>query len=143
VEDTFHLGIKALIVNESGEILLLKVNPKALKRKTDPYWDLPGGRVLKGSSIEETLVREVEEEIGVSEVSDIKEVATVISNIRIPVDNGDVGLILSIYSCKIPKGSQIKISTEHTGYEWFPREKAAEFLKVKYPKQFTDKILSL
>ena len=35
LEDCFHLGIKAIIRNGEGKILLLKVNPKQLKEFND------------------------------------------------------------------------------------------------------------
>lgn len=47
-EDIFHLGIKALIRNNDGKILLLQVNPQKLRGKQTDYWDLPGGPGPKG-----------------------------------------------------------------------------------------------
>ena len=45
-EDAYHLGVKALVRDADGKILLLKVNPAELKgAKNSNYWDLPGGRV--------------------------------------------------------------------------------------------------
>lgn len=47
--------------NEKGEILLVK-------RKFDPkkgYWDIPGGFVNIGETLEESYVREIKEELGV------------------------------------------------------------------------------
>ena len=143
MEDSFHLGIKALITNSKSEILLLKVNPAALKKQTDPYWDLPGGRIKKGDTIEQTLQREVEEETGITELLNIQEVGMVMSNIRIPIGEDDVGLILGIFNCKIDDNSEIKISFEHLEYKWFSAKEAADLLKVKYPKVFTDKVAEL
>lgn len=67
----------------------------------------------------------------------------VLSNIRIPVHNSDVGLILGIYDCQIRDNIEIKISAEHTEYNWFTPAEASELLKVKYPKVFTDIIANL
>ena len=53
----------AILENEKGEILLVK-------RKIPPkegFWDLPGGFVEVGESAEEAIVREVKEELGISE----------------------------------------------------------------------------
>lgn len=48
-EDLFHIGAKAVIKDSDGRVLLIKIsNPE--KR----YWDLPGGRMQKNSTIEET-----------------------------------------------------------------------------------------
>lgn len=137
-EDTYHLGIKALIIDKSGNILLLKVNPVELKgAKNADYWDLPGGRVQQGSTVEETLRREVEEEIGPKDMQVIGPVGMVLSKIRIPLPNDhNVGLILGVYECRLPDGSDIKLSKEHIAAEWFPARKAAELLQVKYPPEF-------
>ena len=50
----------AIVVNEEGKVLLVK-------RATPPFigfWALPGGRVEKDETVEETIVREVKEETG-------------------------------------------------------------------------------
>jgi len=136
-EDVFHLGIKALIRNEEGKVLLLQVNPAKLHGERKDYWDLPGGRVQKGDSVEDTLKREVLEETGIDQIVDIKSVSMVLSNIRIPLNGSDsVGLILSVHSCCIATDTTISLSDEHIAYEWFEPKKAAELLRVKYPEDF-------
>lgn len=114
-----------------------------LKTPVEPYWDLPGGRIKRGDTIEQTLLREVEEETGIKELENIKEAGIVLSNIRIPVGDSDVGLILGIYDCQIRENTAVKISEEHTSYNWYSQIEASELLKVKYPKVFTDKIANL
>ncbi|MFA6602727.1 MAG: NUDIX domain-containing protein [Candidatus Shapirobacteria bacterium] len=144
-EDVFHLGVKAVIQNNKGEIMLLKVNLKELKGyKGEAYWDIPGGRVKLGDSIEDTLRREVEEETGIKEISILEKIDMVLSNnVRIPNSNGGTfGLILSIYKC-VAKKAYVNISDEHVGCEWFKPGKAAKLLETKYPKEFTNKIALL
>lgn len=144
MEDKFHLGIKGLITNKENKILLLKVNVEALKGYNDaPYWDIPGGRINVSDTIENTLQREIEEETGIREIRDIKPINMVLSNIRIPLDNEDVGLILSVYACAIDDNANIKLSNEHTEYAWFTPQEASELLKVKYPQSFTDIVASM
>jgi 8-oxo-dGTP pyrophosphatase MutT (NUDIX family) len=144
-EDTFHLGIKALIKNKSGDVLLLKVNVKMLKGyKGEPYWDIPGGRIHKNSTVEETLRREIEEETGITSVTCVTPVNMVLSNIRIPLDEGeDVGLILSVYSCDVPDNSTIVLSEEHTEYHWYSPLEASKLLSFKYPKEFGEIVANL
>lgn len=142
MEESYHLGIKGLIRDRKGKILLLKVNPAKLNGKAD-YWDLPGGRVQKGDSIEDTFKREIAEEISIDEIEDVKPLAMVLSNIRIPVGDDSVGLILGIYQCKILDGSDIKISDEHIAFDWFEPRKAAKLLEVKYPPEFCEIIALL
>lgn len=144
MEDSFHLGIKALIRNSAGQILLLKVNKEKLKGFTgEPYWDIPGGRIQKGQTVEETLRREVEEEIGVTEITNVKTFSIVLSKIRIPQGEDSVGLILGAYTCEIPENSEIKLSDEHTEAKWFSLEESSKLLEVKYPVEFTERIKEL
>ncbi len=146
MEDIFHLGIKALIRNKKGEILLLKVSPRKLvadkKRNliAIQYWDIPGGRIKKDGKVIDTLKREVEEETGVKKIENIKEFTVILSNIRVPYGNDSAGLILSIYICDIKGNQKIKLSDEHTEARWFSLKEAAKLLEFKYPKQFTEKI---
>ncbi len=146
-EDLFFLGIKALIRNSEGKILLLKLNPALLKPHPSwdgsAYWDIPGGRIKRGSTTEETLAREVQEETGATEISDIKPITTIVSTQRVPVGETDYGLMLSIYSCSIPRDGQIILSIEHLEFDWFAPEEASKLLQVKYPPQFTDIVAKL
>ncbi len=140
-EALYHLGIKAIIKNHEGKILLLQVNPSALRGYSgEPYWDIPGGRVQAGDNVEETLRRELLEETGINDVRSITPFSMVLSNIRIPTDAGSVGLILSSYVCEIAGMPEITLSSEHQKASWFSPEEAAELLKVKYPAEFIEKI---
>ncbi len=50
-----------ILINKKGEILLVK-------RKTDPkrgWWDLPGGFVDPNETIEQSMHREIKEELGI------------------------------------------------------------------------------
>ena len=61
-KDFIGVGVGAVILNEEGEILLLL-------RKKDPEkgtWSIPGGKVEFFEELEETIIREVEEELGIS-----------------------------------------------------------------------------
>lgn len=143
-EDVFHLGIKALIRNQVGDVLLMQVNPAKLNGEHKDYWDLPGGRVQKGDSVEDTLKREVLEETGIVEIANIKSASMVLSNIRIPVGKEEsVGLILSVYVCTVPEDAKVVLSDEHIAYNWFAPAKTAELLRVKYPSDFCEAIAGL
>lgn len=136
-EDIFHLGIKALIKNEEGKILLLKLNKNSIPE--DGRWDIPGGRLEKGSSAEETLVREIEEETGLKEITNIKMVAATKVDYRIPITESSVGLILFAYLCDVKIGD-IKLSSDHSEYKWCTPSEVYELLKTKYPEEFINKI---
>jgi 8-oxo-dGTP diphosphatase len=139
-EDTFHLGIKAFIHNHEGKVLLMRVNPAKLNGGRKDYWDLPGGRVQVGDSIEATLKREVMEETGMAQITDIQPISMVLSNLRIPVGDGKtVGLILSVYACTVSDDTVV-LSDEHIAYDWFTPNEAAKLLQVKYPQNFCETI---
>lgn len=66
-KDYIGLGVGALIINEKGEVLLIKRNKKtSADRTTAGLWSIPGGEVEFGEKIESTVVREVKEELGVN-----------------------------------------------------------------------------
>ena len=142
-EDVFHLGVKALIQDRSGKILLLKVNLKKLTRTKESYWDIPGGRIQRGDSVSDTLLRELNEETGINGVKQIEPFSMVLSNRRIPIGQSDVGLVLDTYICKLDDVSEVRISSEHTEYGWFEPVKAAELLQVKYPPEFVEKLKNI
>ncbi|HUX78349.1 MAG TPA: NUDIX domain-containing protein [Alphaproteobacteria bacterium] len=144
-EKIFHLGIKALIRNQAGNILLLRVNQETFKNpRLESYWDLPGGRVLTGEAIEETLRREIEEETGITFLDSLEPLETLISNIEIPLDRErKAGLILSIYKCALNDHSHIRLSAEHTAYSWFSPDETSYHLSYKYPSAFTKKVKEL
>lgn len=51
----FRISVKALVFNDKNEVLLVREGGKE--------WDIPGGGIDHGESIENTLRRELEEEI--------------------------------------------------------------------------------
>ncbi len=121
-------------------MLLLRANPEEMRTKIE-HWDLPGGRIEVDDSIEETLIREVEEELGTRDIEIIEHFDTFISNFKIPIDDGTVGLLLIVYKCKLPDNSmEFKLSSENLEYRWATIDKSKELLKVKYPRSFIQKL---
>ena len=143
-EDNFHLGVKAVVRNSSGEVLLLQVNPAELINEPEAYWDLPGGRVKQGQTVLGTLAREMAEETGIKKLGRIVHIGMTLSNKRIPLPGGgSVGLILSAYDCRTVVEQEITFSKEHLAVGWFKPQKAATLLRVKYPEAFCTLIASL
>ncbi len=131
----FQLGVKALVKDENNKVLLLFHSPKNAAVK--PYWDLPGGRVEEGETVEDTLKKEIKEEIGVEKFNNKGLISATIANFNLEDDDG---LILFVYKCFLPKDSEIKLSDEHVRFDWVDKGKAINFLSVKYSEQFLEKL---
>lgn len=137
-EKLFQVGVKALITNDEGKILLLDSGDWHLKHQTR-HWDIPGGRIQQGHSILDTLQREIEEKTGIKQVNNVQLFTSAISNFPdVKIGSEMVGLMLLIYKVKVPAGSKIRLSHEHSGYEWVDRKEAAKRLAYKYPPEFTE-----
>jgi mutator protein MutT len=59
----YHIVVHVWIMNDKGEILLVKRHPK---KPFPNLWECPGGSVLRGEDSCQAAIREVQEEIGVS-----------------------------------------------------------------------------
>jgi 8-oxo-dGTP pyrophosphatase MutT (NUDIX family) len=143
-EDCFHLGVKALIRNTNNQLLLLKINPSEYPNYNgDAYWDIPGGRVQKDDTVESTLKREVEEETGIKAITKVEFFYSTVSNLRIPVANGTVGLIIFAYLCEVVDQPAIRLSAEHIDFSWFNLTESAALLQVKYAPDFIVRLQSI
>jgi len=140
-ERKFHVGIKALILNDKNEVLVLKTNPAELKGGTQAHWDLPGGRIKEGDSAEATLRKEVEEELGIGgpDLEIMRPFDGVLTDMEIPVGEERVGLVLFAYLCRLPR-KDIRLSFEHTEFKWASMEEAKKLLAFKFGKDFVDKL---
>lgn len=119
MEPQFFFSTKALIVKDNK--FLVMYNMVAGKKK----FDMPGGRMEFGETAEETLAREIKEELNV-QIKPIKLIDT--WNYMHKEYFQITGII---YYCKIT-GGEIIISDEHDGYEWIDVDQIAE--------QFTRKV---
>ncbi len=140
-EDCFHLGVKTLIQNNHGKLLLLQLDPK--KFKNESKWDIPGGRIKKNESVENTLKREVYEETGLQNITFLSPLTMVLSPFRLTTNTGNVGLILAVYLCQAPDPCPIQLSGEHVHFGWFSPKEAAEMLKMNHAPELIEKITQI
>lgn len=113
MEKQFFFSTKALILNENKFLAMYKIVDG------NKWWDLPGGRMEFGEKAEETLAREIKEELDV-EIEPIKLIDTWT---YMPYENFQtVGVI---YHSEIISGT-ITVSEEHDGYEWVSIEDVGE-----------------
>ncbi|MFH1771133.1 MAG: NUDIX domain-containing protein [archaeon] len=118
----FNIAVKAFIVKE-GKVLVIK------RRPNDPHspgiWDIPGGRIEEGENPYDGLTREVKEEVNLE------------VNIKVPLyvdyftrDDGQK-ITMLIFVCS-PISKDVRLSEEHTAFEWVEIENAKE----KFEKHF-------
>ncbi len=121
-----RLTVKTVIVNKEGKILLLK---RAINDKTNPgAYDLPGGGLEKGETIELALKREIEEETGIKNIS----IGDVIKISEYPKGHKDLDHLKGIRFIAYvgEENESIKLSgAEHSDFEWLPLEEAIKKLK--------------
>ncbi|MDD5015847.1 MAG: NUDIX domain-containing protein [Atribacterota bacterium] len=121
MEKKFAIAVKAIIKNRDGKYLVLykseteEINPNEI--------DIPGGRMKFGEIVEESLKREVKEEIGITiqVIKPLRAWGFVKNNLHL------VGItFLADYI-----GGDFKLSGEHTKHEWIDKE---EILTGNYSK---------
>ena len=140
----FYVGMKALIMKDKRILLLSsgKWELSSTKRKK-AFWDLPGGKIEVGEQAEDTVMREVSEELGVkrSDLKIIKLFDVSVSNFKIS-HGQKIPLILVTYLCKLKNpGRKFKLTNEHAWYEWVDIKTAAKRLSVKFNKGFVKRLL--
>lgn len=142
-EQLFFVGVKAIIQNQDGDVLVLLADTSTFQDNTQPYWDIPGGRIEHGDSEIETLQKELQEEIG-NKATQYYLLDTVFSQHQIPYGGGNkAGLLLRVWGVVLDDDAEIVISDEHTEFRWVQPKIAAEYLANKYPTDFCEKVSQL
>ena len=115
-KDFIGIGVGAVILNERNEVLMLH-------RKREPnfdHWHLPGGSVELFEKVEECVIREVKEEVGLN----------VLVNTILDVVNSfynDSHWISLVYSVKVVDGIAKNMEpNKHYDIKWFDIEKIPE-----------------
>lgn len=111
----FYVGIKAVVTDDSKGILLL-----GRDYASGNFWDTPGGRIDDDENFEQTLKRELSEEL--PGITDIK-LQKLVGATRIHKDiETDTGLVLVYFSVNAKLPEPINLSDEHNSYKWIDRK---------------------
>lgn len=115
------------IFEKEGKFLFLE--------EPDHRWELPGGKVEKGHSHKETLMKELKEELGLNDVK-IGELVyswKLISNkYNLPRE-----YTVLCFAARFPRNQKIKLSDEHINYKWLTIK---EIDKLNAFQEFKDTI---
>jgi 8-oxo-dGTP diphosphatase len=131
----FYIAAHALI-KKGNKYLVTK---RSLQNDYMPMkWDIPGGTVEPGETIENALNREVKEETGIT------------INVGCPLyiytnfDNFPVRQTFqSIYLCKFIQGEIILNPQEHDQYYWLEKKDLYEIDSIAFLKEFIHKCKEL
>lgn len=131
VMPTHIVAVGGIVVNESGEILLVKHNHAG--------WAFPGGQVEVGENLIEALQREILEETGIE--AEVGEVFCISSNVAKNAGYNGITeiptkVVLDFLCRKL--GGQARPSEENSETAWFPREKVLAMMTAPvYRERFS------
>lgn len=125
-----QVGVKIFLKNNTGQYLLLK-RSAARYPNIKNCWDIPGGRIFPGTSLEENIKREVFEETKLS-VSGIPKLIGAQDIIRLPSKH-----IVRLTFSAATSGEPI-LDGEHIEFRWLTPE---EMKTLKKLDEFTREIL--
>jgi len=110
----YSLAVKAVIVNEQGETLLLRRS--AANTSFVGCWEWPGGKVDPGEDFATAVVRETKEETGLD-----VEITGLAGTTEFAMLKARV--VLLCMRARIIGSDEIVLSHEHDAWEWVPLDK--------------------
>jgi len=114
-----NVGVKGIIYINDSCLVLKKKTPEL------EYWDIPGGRIDDNETLEETLTRELSEELPSLQSLTV---GGVLGAYRLSKDIADgKALVLIFYSVKA-EPFEVILSDEHSDFKWVTRDTVSELL---------------
>lgn len=113
----FNVGVKGVIRVDDKCLVLKSI------RNGKQYWDIPGGRIDDNERIEDTLKRELSEELP---TLGKYTVGNILNAFRLSHDlNDGKGLLLLFYKINAEK-FDVKLSDEHSDFIWVSKDDIAD-----------------
>ncbi|MBM3468789.1 MAG: NUDIX domain-containing protein [Alphaproteobacteria bacterium] len=128
----FHLGVKMIIQNSQGKVLILK--PKGHDK-----WDLPGGKIQHGESVLEALQGKIEEETGLSKLTNILPQKMILPQgtfathlkVKVPLEGTpDDGLITWLHTCSLLEDQPVVLGPDYQEFQWVSWRQARNLLDI-------------
>lgn len=119
------------VVNAKIEFLLLKRSKKEIY---PGLWQMVTGKIRENETAVETALREIKEETGLS-----PEKFWVVPNINSFYSKEEDAIsLLPVFAAKVTPDAKIKISDEHSEYQWVSPDKAKKLLAWTGQKKSID-----
>ncbi len=119
------------LLYEKGRFLMTKRialgAERRVKQSFDGYWQFPGGGLEFGESPEQTLVREIKEEVGL----DIK-IEALVPKIFSETRGGWHGVLISYVCSRKDPSQRIRLNEEASEYDWFKLEQIRKLKRLPH-----------
>ena len=107
--------VGALVARDEGGVRILLGHRSATRPFFPNVWDLPGGHCEPGESREQTLVRELQEELGITPAA-----WRPLGDLHETVPGSDASVVLHLYEVTAWTGEPvIRAPEEHDELAWF------------------------
>ena len=126
--DKYALAVKAVITNSQCDKILLLHNSMEDPNRPGSE-DFPGGRLEVGENPYDGLKRELAEELG-EELAKNVEIGWPLDVSYFPRPDGQI-VSMIFFHCSLLKDAEVKISAEHSKYEWIHFAEIEKYIKSK------------
>jgi 8-oxo-dGTP pyrophosphatase MutT (NUDIX family) len=116
-----HVGVKGIVRVDDKCLVLQKGTGK------NAYWDIPGGRIDNDETLEDTLSRELSEEL--PSIKGYK-VGSVVGAHRLSKDIDDNKALVLIFFIVDVEDFEVELSSEHNNYRWVDKNNVSELLET-------------
>ncbi|NLE13596.1 MAG: 8-oxo-dGTP diphosphatase MutT [Clostridiales bacterium] len=108
------IQVTAAIIQRNGKLLLCQ---RPIGKRCALLWEFPGGKIERGETPEECLVRECYEELGIT-------IKTEQFAQEVMYEYPDITVNIHFYFCEIISGDPVCI--EHNDVQWFSLEEVSK-----------------